>query len=738
MTEHTYSEDMGAGYPPSLVWTSPSRDATGSMPLGNGDIAINIWVEESGDVVFYIAKSDTWDENGSLLKLGRIRLTLAPNPIARGVPFRQTLRMDEGAIIIEGGGPEGGITLRAWVDANRPAVRLEIISVRLVTARVALELWRTVEREKTQAESHAPIGLRSPEDRERVYPDTVVPVAGNAVVWCHRNLSSCWAATLELQDMAAWIPNGRDPLLGRTFGALLCGEGLVKESASILRTATPQSRIVISAHPLTAQTPTLEAWVEKVMAQAARSDAVALDVAYAEHVAWWRAFWDRSVVRITGSSEAEAVSLAYNLQRFVTACAGRGAYPVKFNGSLFTVESTEPDEPFDADYRRWGGGYWFQNTRLIYWPMLMAGDFEMMHPLFRMYQEALPLAKARTRLYFGHEGAFFPETMTFWGTYLNCNYGFDRKGRKPGEVACDYIRYYWSGALELLALMLDYVAYTGDDAFGRRDVLILARPVLQFYREHYPKQDDEGRIVFKPAQSLETWHEAVNPLPDIAGLRWVLDGLLAFPWLSDDDRATWERQRQSLPPLPSRALPFSQSRYLLPALQYDLCRNSENPELYAVFPFRIFGLGKENIETARNTFEKRTFKGTGGWRQDAIQAALLGLTDESRRAVAQIAAARNSRHRFPAFWGPNFNWIPDQDHGNVLLIAVQRMLLQGEAAEIRILPAWPREWDVEFRLHAPRQTTIEGQVAAGRLVSLRITPECRWSEMRIVTHMENG
>ncbi len=62
-------------------------------------------------------------------------------------------------------------------------------------------------------------------------------------------------------------------------------------------------------------------------------------------------------------NEGEIISQGYALQRFITACAGRGTYPIKFNGTLFTV-----DFEGDPDYRRWGPEYWLQNTRLMYWP----------------------------------------------------------------------------------------------------------------------------------------------------------------------------------------------------------------------------------------------------------------------------------------------------------------------------------------------------------------------------------
>src|SRR4030042_5652301 len=56
-----------------VTWDSPSRDAWGTMPTGNGDIGLNVWAEESGDLLFYIGKTDLWDDNSRLLKLGRVR-----------------------------------------------------------------------------------------------------------------------------------------------------------------------------------------------------------------------------------------------------------------------------------------------------------------------------------------------------------------------------------------------------------------------------------------------------------------------------------------------------------------------------------------------------------------------------------------------------------------------------------------------------------------------------------------
>ena len=85
--------------------------------------------------------------------------------------------------------------------------------------------------------------------------------------------------------------------------------------------------------------------------------------------------------------------------------------------------------------------------------------------------------------------------------------------------------------------------------------------------------------------------------------------------------------------------------------------------------------------------------------------------------------------RFPAFWGPNFDWIPDQDHGSVALIALQTMVLQSEDRKILLLPAWPKHWSVEFKLHAPLQTTVEGSYQDGKLTRLRVTPQSRTQDI---------
>jgi len=112
-----------------------------------------------------------------------------------------------------------------------------------------------------------------------------------------------------------------------------------------------------------------------------------------------------------------------------------------------------------------------------------------------------------------------------------------------------------------------------------------------------------------------------------------------------------------------------------------------------------------------------------GWKQDNIFAARLGLTDEALKFTT--LKLENSGRRFPAFWGPGFDWTPDHNWGGSGMIGLQEMLLQTDGRRIYLFPAWPKDLDVSFKLHAPYQTTIEAEVKNGRVISLKVFPKSR-------------
>ncbi|NNJ86848.1 MAG: hypothetical protein HKP20_06740, partial [Akkermansiaceae bacterium] len=356
--------------PQQVNWNSPSKDHNGSMPIGNGDIGANVWVEPNGDLCFHLSKTDAWSENGRLLKLGKLRLRLEPALVQEGVAFLQTLDTETGTITI-GTGDGEQTQIRIWVDANHPVMQVEVDAEQAHAATLSFEPWRTKRRQLTAGRESSSARALTGNGAAPIFvePDKVLSDQSNRIVWYHRNERSVWKANLELQALVDYADPEKDPLLHRTFGALVEGAGLVSKDSKTLVTEKASKRLTIAIHPLTAQTSTPDAWMVQVEKQARTIGKLKLAARYAQHKAWWQAFWDRSHIVIGGDREAEDVTRAYVLQRFIHAAGGRGNSPIKFNGSIFTVEG-ESLGNWDADFRLWGGNYWWQNTRLPYWSML--------------------------------------------------------------------------------------------------------------------------------------------------------------------------------------------------------------------------------------------------------------------------------------------------------------------------------------------------------------------------------
>ncbi|MDR3229616.1 MAG: DUF5703 domain-containing protein [Puniceicoccales bacterium] len=954
-----------------VVWTTPSKNTYETMPLGNGEVALNAWVDELGDLRFYISRIDSVDENFRVLKVGAVRVRVGDAAVKRtAAAFRQTLDTHRGVLTTEYGTGDERVSLRLWVDANRPVIVVETETAKPAAASATNEMWR-VQREKitdNQSSEVAPLPSNARDDgggkrhTETIppiafymEPDTVlvgveeaaasataaaaaaprfttplVTGARPAIGWFHRNAySSAYHLVAKIQGMENYPRE--DPILHRTFGALIQSAQPARRANATTLEAAPALRHRFEIAAITLHPATPQKWLDATAA--ALRDAAKIPVAerFANHQKWWLDFANRSWVRFsktdaaaiangttasaaaaldpipsnnhnirigydqhntsafqgdiarltifkgvrsdadiakyaqvthdapsaiftdssvsfhanaqtkkplqlpntsrktfaggitieaaifpksfrthgriadkitpgrqngflfdttpggglrvvigdtthlfpraltqsrwqhvavtiapdaqvrvflagkpltaaavtvhgetdTNTDDAFVLTRAYALQRYITACAGRGRLPIKFNGSIFTVP--EKGKEGNADYRRWGPGYWWQNTRLPYLSMHAAGDFDLIQPLFRMYiDDLLPLCLHRTKKYLAHGGAYYPECIFFWGDVFPKTYGWTPWDKRKDKLqSSGWHKWEWVGGLELAQMALEYAAYTGDTAFLRDKAIPLATEILRFFDEHY-KTAADGKLHMWPSQALETWWDCVNPMPEVAGLHAVTAQLetatAATPALRP---AFLTALKNKLPPIP-----VTQSRdgktMLAPGKVFKSYRNCENPELYAVFPFRLVTYANGNTAHGIEALNNRRERGAFGWRQDDLFMANLGLGDQARSFLVRRARNKHAASRFPAFWGPNYDWIPDQDHGGVLTKGAQSLAMQCEGTRIDLFPAWPTGWDGDFKLHAPFQTTVEATLKNGKITKLIVTPKEREKDVRVL------
>ncbi|MGN1027636.1 MAG: DUF5703 domain-containing protein, partial [Faecousia sp.] len=700
----------------NVSWdTTSNLGSAGSMPIGNGDITANVWVEQDGTLNFYIGKSDAWSEATRLLKIGKVKVKLTDKNSNAIAPenFNQTLKLYEGEMTLD----IGGVNLTFWIDANKPVIHVEASSESNFRMEVSTEIWRDKEIAMNSSTAGSYVGLRNGGFTPTESADVVAETGDDSVVWYHRNTHSYYDKVLATQRMTE-AEVGADPYVNRTFGACLKGEDMTASADGKTISSQAGTTCAFAVYPYTAQTETVAEWESGLKEMVEAVDAVDTAKAHEAHQAWWEEFWNRSYIFITGDAAAETVTRGYIMQRFMQAIQGRANYPIKFNGGTINFDyAKDGSVKQNADFRFWGPGYWFQNTRHLYWNMLASGDYEMMKPWFKMYMDILPVQMAETRKLYDHEGAFFPETMEFHGLYHAEDFGWNNNGT---EAENGYIRQYWQSGLEMSAMMLEYFDYTQDEAFVRNTLVPFAEQAVNFFDQHY-RRNAEGVLEITPANALETYWGATNPAELVAGLKRVLTKLLELPasLTTDAQKAVWTRL---LGELPQQAMgKNANGAYIKPAEVYSgTANNSENPELYPIFPYKQYCVGTEELAIGVNTSNNRRVHATGCWTQDAIDAAYLGLSGEAKRCVTDHFSRIPGDVRFPGFWSQGNDWMPDLDNGGSGMMALQAMLLQAEGSDMYVFPAWPQEWNAEFKLHAPNQTAVTGVYTDGAVESLTV------------------
>lgn len=744
--------------PYDVVWESPSRNASESMPCGGGDIGLNVWVE-NGDLLFYVARSGAFDENNALLKLGRVRLRLSPNPLAGGI-FRQVLKLEQGYVSVFGKNEYGEVEVRIWVDVFNPVVHVEALADRPLHAQVTYENWRHRDRQTKGKENNANSYKWAPPGEVWTRRDTV-DFSGNGILFYHRNSdSTVFDVTLAQQGLAHIKPDLTDPIGELTFGGWVEGKGMIpsgtidgKYADTEFRGWQLKSGKVSKEHELklylhTDQGVPLSSW-EKDLQAVVKTQKAVHKKAWKDTQSWWKSFWERSFIIVKPANKNEQdidwqMGRNYQLFRYMLACNAYGTYPTKFNGGLFTYDPCHIDSSlrYTPDFRNWGGGtHTAQNQRLVYWPLLRSGDFDLMKSQFEFYNNLLHNAERRTEVYWGHKGASFTEQLENFGLPNPAEYGWKRPhAYDPGLEYNAWLEYQWDTVLEFCVMILDVHQYSGADI---RVYLPLLKSCLLFFDEHYQylarrrgakALSSEGHLVLYPGSAAETYKMAYNANSTIAALQTVLRRLLALPdaYMDTQTVTYFDAMLKRIPPLHVRTV--DGYPMLAPAKVWERVNNTEVPQLYPVFPWGIYGLGRPDLGTAINTYkydpDAVKFRSHIGWKQDNIFAARLGLTAEAVRL--NRLKLKDSGRRFPAFWGPGFDWTPDHNWGGSGMIGLQEMLLQTDGEKIFVLPAWPMECEVEFKLHAPQQTTVYGKVKDGRLRQLDVQPASRAKDVLVM------
>jgi len=290
-------------------------------------------------------------------------------------------------------------------------------------------------------------------------------------------------------------------------------------------------------------------------------------------------------------------------------------------------------------------------------------------------------------------------------------------------------------------LILDSFTYSQDENSFKK-YLPIVTSVIEFYAGRWTNRDSNGKILFFPSQSIETWQCpnfppvvadcVTNDLPDIAGLYSVVPKLIALPngFLSPDFINLCKNLLSRLPPIPMGQV-GGQTVFRPGEKLPSGTSNSENSELYVVHPYRV--VTSETKQAAIASYNARKFPCNSGWCQDIMDAALLGLTAEAMKQVVERARTGPADgYRFSGFMPHMQDYEPSADHLSNMNNALQWMLLRGDDSnnDIELFPSWPCAWHVDFKLRGPLNTIVQGKYANGKLTEYSVTPASRTNNVK--------
>lgn len=773
----------------NIRWDTQSKNAAESMPVTGGDIACNVWVE-NGELLFYMSRSGSFSENGTYLKLGRIRINLTPNPFGASAPFSQELMLRDGFIEIAGTtGTKNEAyktKIRVWVEVFDPVIHVDIQSAKPVAVEAAYESWRTNDRELAPGpggERFSCFNLEGYPGKVTESKDIIVQTK-DGILFYHRNpvKKLIPEVLIQQQGLEAFADKITDDLKNRTSGGMLTGTNFIPagEGEGIYLDTPFKSWKIKSKqsgkdHHLMVvtnigQTETVAEWKEQLRGRIA-SSSVNNKTAFEKTTSWWNNFWERSWIFISPENPdpknpAWQMSRNYQLFRYQLGGNAFGEYPTKFNGGSLTFDPglIEKEHAYNPDWRKWGGSvFTAQNQRLVYWPMLKSGDFDAILPQFELYRKGLPGATARVAAHFGHEGAVYGEYTSIPGMAFGDGYGWKGESSyrnrgveipfgdpranasrgyndlaEKGVMANGSVAYHWESQLEHASMILQFHRFSGKDI---SIYMPFIRAAVLFFDEHYQIREKmrtgqplgkDGKLVIYPSTSCESYRGAKNPADLIAGLRACLTGLLDLDgkYLTQADKDYYRGFLSRVPDYTFAEV--NGLKIIKPAAEWLTESNQELPQFYPLFPFDQFKIGDNEIQVFKNTYALAPAFRKGviqSWHQDGIQFARMGMTKEA--ADYNTRKLKDSDRRYPTFWGPGHDWVPDHNHGGSGMIGLQEMLMQTFGDKILLFPAWPKEWDVDFKLHAPNNTTVEGVLANGKLISLKVTPESRRKDVVI-------
>lgn len=661
-----------------IILQRPNLNRTEAMPLGNGRLGLGVWSQDG--YTAQVNREDTWPHR---LSPGQVSIP-GLKKLVEASDYSARLNLYNGEFEEHG----AGITATTYVDESLDVMAVDVKGANANQPQTAeLKLWPG--RNPTITESDQ-VGV----------------------------LAETWRDTNEMGAS------------GLTFGSLsamridACEVHVSPDGPFAVRiTFRPKSdgsfRVLVAA-------PEWRGGDALGTASTLLNKALSLTVE--NHRNWWHSFWASTALLKLSSPDhhAEYFENLRMIDLFTTAAESRDRFPGSQAGIGDLFSSF-------GDSHQWGpSAYWHWNLRMQVSANLGAGLAQFNEPYFNLYNDNMDAIAHWTREHMnGLPGICVPETMRFNGA------GYENESwLKFAGINCTaYGRPYYnartiSTGAEIALWVWQQYLYTDDVSFLESHYPLM-RNAAQFLLA-YARRDSNGTLYTYPSNAHESNWDVRNPTTDIAAMHALFPALIQAAATLGIEDETVQAARGALSSLPDFPLVLPGENKLLTKSERDqagaviansytpgaIVHNEENLGLEPVWPYSLVGDDGPLHAIAVNTYMHRPNKSAADWSADPVQAARLGLADEMKSALESIT----ERYQFYPSGLAQLTDSPEfyVEQIGVVADALQNGLVQDYDGLVRIIPAWPKDWDADGTVVARHGNRIHLQVRQGKIITLGV------------------
>ena len=444
---------------------------------------------------------------------------------------------------------------------------------------------------------------------------------------------------------------------------------------------------------------------------------------------------------------------------------GRSQYPVEkaghgeLNRPLYLKMHAAMERYRRAARQQWKcEGMYFPETEAFDGPEILPDDIaEELHNLLLFHK---PVGD-RFRDFLSRRSGM----NSRWALFLN------KKHMQKGMVgACGWHSNLLYNAGDVANLMWEHYQHTGDEEFLKEYAYPLMREVAEFYRT-FPGmyEEEDGKYHLHETGWSESIMAARDIIDDLAVIRGLYPTVITVSerlGVDEELRPKWRRILDNLAPYPTGSMtdaliktehPGGHETYAVAREQAtghhsNGCSNDcrlrmlllfdlVNLETRAIDPdtweLTMHSLEAHvNIKSILNGAHPTHHNWGYVWNRTLVKAARMGRTDLVGKGLPLMLrqfTIPNHYHGVHKNWYyPNrMPWTgelqsPSLQETGVLAECLQEPLLQspapgpGTEPVIHVLPAWPAEWDVVFKLHAKGGYTVAASQKSGKLEWIEI------------------